>query len=172
MLVTLLRDQTGSFIKRMLDDSYDFITFRAGQMKHNFNSMAPWKEGGQLWVWSAIGEEVTQSLSSKFWQCIIPSHTLVPFHKCSFDFQTSLQPNQDKSTTLTDIPSKNIAILQHSIINRQSPSKLTYLIQWAHKNLMTQCCVSFDQHCTVTTVVKIDFITCLVLKKHLKHTLL
>ena len=44
----------------------------------------------------------------------------------------------------TDIPSKNIAVLQHSIINIRPPLKLTYLIQRAYKNLMIQCCISFD----------------------------
>ncbi len=40
-------------------------------------------------------------------------------------------------------------ILQHSTINSRPPSKFTYLIQRAHKNLMIQSCVSFDQHCTI-----------------------
>ncbi len=147
MLVTLLRGQPGSFIKKMLGESYVLIKFRPGEMKQNLNSLVPWKEGGQLWVCSAIGEEVMQFLCSKCWQCIIPSHTLAPLSKCSFDFQTALHSNQDKSMTLTDIPPKNIAPLQHSFINSQPPSKLIYLFQGAHKKLMDQSCVSFDQHC-------------------------
>ncbi len=42
--------------------------------------------------------------------------------------------------------------LQHPFTNSQPPSKLIYLFQGAHKKLMDQSCVSFDQHCTLTLV--------------------
>ncbi len=35
-------------------------------------------------------------------------------------------------------------------INSQPPSKLIYLFQGAHKKIMNQICVSFDQHCNLS----------------------
>ncbi len=36
----------------------------------------------------------------------------------------------------------------------QPPSKLIFLFQGAHKKIMDQSCVSFDQHCTIVQCTK------------------
>ena len=42
---------------------------------------------------------------------------------------------------------KAISSLQHPFLNSQPVSKLIYLFQGAHKKILDQSCVSFDQHC-------------------------